>query len=46
MLDDSIFSLDVAGLELERELGVVWHERRTQSGPAQALISELLNLAG
>ena len=46
MLDDSILSLDVQGLELERELGVVWHERRTQSGPAQALISELLSLAG
>ncbi len=45
MLDDSIVTLEVAGLALERELGLVWHERRSQSGPAQALIAELLAIA-
>jgi DNA-binding transcriptional LysR family regulator len=42
MLDDSIRSLPVRGLELSRELGVVWHQRRTQSAPAHALVNLLL----
>lgn len=41
MLDDSIRALPVEGLELQRELGLVWHRRRTQSGPARALVDEL-----
>lgn len=41
MLDTSIAALAVNGLELSRELGVVWHARRTLSMPAQALIEEL-----
>jgi len=43
MLDDSIRAIDVAGFELQRELGIVWHQRRTQSAPARALIEELLS---
>ncbi len=42
MIDDSIRALPVDGLALQRELGVVWHQRRTQSAPARALIDELL----
>jgi DNA-binding transcriptional LysR family regulator len=42
MLDDSIRAIDVAGLALQRELGIVWHQRRTQSAPARALIEDLL----
>lgn len=42
MLDDSIRAIDVAGLDLQRELGIVWHRRRTQSAAARALIEELL----
>jgi DNA-binding transcriptional LysR family regulator len=42
MLDAGIVAIDVAGFELERELGIVWHQRRTQSAPARALIEELL----
>ncbi|MDB5968101.1 MAG: LysR family transcriptional regulator [Hydrocarboniphaga sp.] len=45
MLDDSIRAIDVAGFELQRELGIVWHQRRTQSAPARALIEELLGTA-
>lgn len=42
MLDDSIRALPVRGLDLSRELGVVWHQRRTQSAPAHALVNLLL----
>lgn len=41
MLDDSIRALPVRGLRLRRELGLVWHQRRTLSGPARALIRQL-----
>lgn len=42
MLDDSIRAVDVDGLALQRELGIVWHQRRTQSAAARALIEDLL----
>ncbi|WP_428313103.1 LysR family transcriptional regulator [Hydrocarboniphaga sp.] len=42
MLDDSIRAIDVDGLALQRELGIVWHQRRTQSAAARALIEDLL----
>lgn len=42
MIDDSIRALRVDDLQLHRDLGLVWHRRRTQSGPALALIEELL----
>jgi DNA-binding transcriptional LysR family regulator len=38
MLDDTLVRLQVPQLRLQRELGIVWHERRTLSGPAQALM--------
>lgn len=38
MLDDSLVRLNVPRLRLRRELGLVWHERRTLSGGAQALM--------
>lgn len=40
MIDASICAIRVQGLSLSRELGVVWHARRTHSGPAEALIGE------
>jgi DNA-binding transcriptional LysR family regulator len=46
MIDDSIRALRVDDLQLHRELGLVWHQRRTQSGPALALIEELLASVG
>lgn len=41
MLDDSLVRLRVPQLRLQRELGIVWHEKRTLSGPAQALMGLL-----
>lgn len=41
MVDDSIRELPVPGLALSRDLGVVWHQRRTRSAPAQALVEQL-----
>ena len=38
MLDDTLVRLNVPRLRLHRELGLVWHERRTLSGAAQALM--------
>lgn len=38
MLDDTLVQLDVPRLKLHRELGLVWHEKRTLSGAAQALM--------
>lgn len=38
MLDDTLARLHVPRLRLHRELGLVWHERRTRSGAAQALM--------
>jgi DNA-binding transcriptional LysR family regulator len=38
MLDDGLTRLNVPRLRLRRELGLVWHERRTLSGAAQALM--------
>ena len=41
MLDSSILALNVNGLAMQRDLGVVWHERRTLSGGASALLKQL-----
>lgn len=41
MIDDSLRALHIPGLSLQRELGAVWHERRTLSAGAQALLHEL-----
>lgn len=38
MVDDTIRRLPMPELELHRELGAVWHERRTLSGAASALL--------
>lgn len=38
MLDDTLTRLNVPRLRLRRELGLVWHEKRTLSGGAQALM--------
>ncbi|HET8880855.1 MAG TPA: LysR family transcriptional regulator [Solimonas sp.] len=41
MLDDSLCALRVSGLKLQRELGLVWHQRRTLSGAARSLIAQI-----
>ena len=41
MLDKSLRVLKVAELRMRRELGAVWHERRTLSGAATALLKQL-----
>jgi DNA-binding transcriptional LysR family regulator len=41
MVDDTLRRLDVSDLKLHRNLGVVWHERRTLSAAAQALMRNL-----
>ncbi len=41
MLDDSIRALDFPELTMRRDLGLAWHERRTSSAPAHALIAAL-----
>lgn len=41
MLDASLSPLNVPRLRLSRELGLVWHEKRTLSGAAQALMQML-----
>ncbi|WP_029891240.1 LysR family transcriptional regulator [Polycyclovorans algicola] len=38
MIDDSLIRLQIPGLAMSRQLGMVWHERRTLSGAAQALM--------
>ncbi len=38
MLDASLARLNVPRLRVKRELGLVWHEKRTLSGAAQALM--------
>ncbi|HEX4894796.1 MAG TPA: LysR family transcriptional regulator [Solimonas sp.] len=38
MLDASLCRLNVPRLRMRRELGLVWHQRRTLSGGAQALM--------
>lgn len=44
MLDDELIALPIRELALERELGVVWHEKRTLSAAATALIAQLPSL--
>lgn len=41
MLDTTLTRLNVPRLRMHRELGLVWHERRTLSGAAQALMRML-----
>ena len=41
MLDEDVRELKIPELAMRRELGVVWHQRRTLSGAAQALIRSL-----
>lgn len=41
MIDASIRPLPIAALRMKRELGLVWHERRTLSGAATALMQTL-----
>ena len=41
MLDKSLRVLKVTELRMRRELGAVWHERRTLSGAATALLKQL-----
>lgn len=41
MLDRTLKPLAVSGLRLQRELGAVWHQRRSLSAAASALLSEL-----
>ncbi|HWU69105.1 MAG TPA: LysR family transcriptional regulator [Stenotrophobium sp.] len=41
MLDSSILALNVNGLHMQRELGAVWHERRTLSSGARVLLKLL-----
>lgn len=41
MLDRSLRALTTPGFAPSRELGIVWHRRRTLSAPARALIARL-----
>lgn len=41
MLDKDLIALPIRELSLERALGVVWHEKRTLSAAATALITQL-----
>jgi DNA-binding transcriptional LysR family regulator len=41
MLDDSIRALRIPELAMQRELGAVWHERRTLSAAARAFVGAL-----
>lgn len=41
MIDRSIRALETPGFAPRRDLGVVWHRRRTLSAPARALIARL-----
>ena len=44
MLDQDLIALPIRELALERELGVVWHEKRTLSSAATALLGQLPGL--
>jgi DNA-binding transcriptional LysR family regulator len=41
MIDGSICTVKIAELKMRRELGAVWHERRTLSAAARALLAAL-----
>jgi DNA-binding transcriptional LysR family regulator len=41
MLDDTLVALPLPELKMNRELGAVWHARRTRSGAATALLTLL-----
>lgn len=41
MIDASLQPIPIAELQLKRDLGAVWHERRTLSGAAKALLALL-----
>ncbi len=45
MLGDDLIMIELKGLKIQRELGVVWHARRTLSNAASAMITAL-KLAG
>jgi DNA-binding transcriptional LysR family regulator len=41
MLDETLCAVTIPELAMRRDLGVVWHERRTLSASARALLKEL-----
>ncbi len=41
MTDEHVIALDVPGIQLSRDLGVVWHARRSLSRAAEALLDTL-----
>ncbi|WP_028615074.1 LysR family transcriptional regulator [Halopseudomonas pelagia] len=41
MLDQQVTALTVPGVNLQRQLGVIWHSGRTLSNAARALVSQL-----
>jgi DNA-binding transcriptional LysR family regulator len=41
MLNKDLVTLSISGLHLERKLGAVWHQSRTLSNSAQAMLSQL-----
>jgi DNA-binding transcriptional LysR family regulator len=42
MLDEELSSIEVEGMSLSRQLGVVWHEARTLSNAAMAMLDKLV----
>lgn len=42
MVDDELKIIEVPGIKLARQLGIVWHARHSLSNPAQALMDYLL----
>jgi hypothetical protein len=42
MLDDTLKTINLKNVKMQRQLGVVMHSARTRSNPANALL-ELLN---
>ncbi len=44
MLSDELQIIEITELKIQRELGVVWHARRTLSNAAKAMIEVLSNL--
>lgn len=46
MVDESLRIIEVPGLKLHRDLGVVWHIGRTRSAAAAALVKELQAVVG
>ncbi len=42
MTDDEVRPVKVAGIDMQRQLGVVWHARRTLSNAATAMLDQLI----